>query len=82
MTLQEYINQTKPSRFPKVLLQREEVEIYGGKQKFAQIPQISVKYGIDAVYMIEDSTLALWTIDEQGNKRVCSCFSLDFNPNN
>ena len=79
MNLQEYINQTEPKQMPIVGLKRNEVVIYNVNKKYlVQVPELNKKYGIDAVYIVKENNLSLWTINEHGTKKDRSCFYLNF----
>jgi hypothetical protein len=83
MTLQEYLNQKNPIKFPNVILDKTEIHkghtMNVGNRKLTQIWIIDgnaqILWGI--MYLLIDNDPTLWTSDNDGNPKNRSCFSLN-----
>lgn len=82
MTLTEYINQTKPAHRPTVVLQEGEYQVTGqlrnGRMplRYITIPAISERYQIDAQYVQVGDCERLHTMDEHGNLKNITVFTI------
>ncbi len=75
MTLNEYLNQEDPIRFPRVLVKENEIK-RGTNYKGHTSIWI---HGIFNEYLLEDETGHVYTIDSFGNKKKLSVFIVNKN---
>lgn len=77
MTLSEYINQQEPVHMPIVLLQPGEYTTrlnYYDPGSQEDRSYIIIHQYPEAEYVCRGKNGRLWTADEHGNPKACSCF--------
>jgi hypothetical protein len=79
MTFQEYLNQEDPKRMPNVVLEMEDLYIvYTLNSKSGKVHMIQLHiHGDLHEYRLDEGDTQLWAMDEHGNKKARSCFSIN-----
>lgn len=82
MTLKEYLNQQDAQRMPEVILTENDIAIQA-KYKvgvdmltLVTINGLWEKFGVSRPYLKINNESALYTTDNDGNKKSLSCFRL------
>lgn len=78
MTFEEYINQVRSKRYVNVVLEMKDLyhsSTFERKSGIIYYVQIMI-HGEVYTYLLEDGDTTFWTIDEHGNKKSRSCFSI------
>lgn len=79
MTLNEYINQVNPIRFPKVILKEEEYLVIAKSStgEMISIPKLDEAMKNWFYYFRYFESKLLWTMDDNGNPKKLSCFETE-----